>query len=445
MRGPRERDRITGVMALVAVAAVSGACGGSESGLRNGDGVVVHDLARVLAVSESFGFLQSVVERPDGRLLVADPLGSLFVALDPRTGEMEPVGREGGGPGEWRQPDAVHRLPGDSTLLVDLGNARLSVLDPDGQFTGSYPMALLPAASAESVGERSGPRGPGQGQGGGGGAMAGPGRGVFGAGGPPEVIQPRATDARGRIYYQTRGGPLGPGGSPGAAPDSMQVKRWDRGDAPPVRLAGLRPAALASTTSGGAGNVAVRARPIPLAPQDDWAVTSDGSIALVRAEPYHVEWLGADGSVVVGPAVSFTPVPVGEPEKQRWVESLGESGLSMMMTVDGGSVNMQFRRGGGMGPQGAQGGVDDYEWPATLPAFRPGGARVDPEGRLWVERYGSAGSPTLYDLFDRGGELTGRVRLPAERRVIGFGRNVVHVVHVDDLGLNWLEIFETPR
>ncbi len=367
---------------------------------------------------ESFGLLQSVRELADGRLLVADPLGGVLAAVDVVSERMDPVGREGGGPGEWRQPDGVFALPGDSTLLVDLGNARLSVLDPAGQFVRGYPMAMgLEEALARAGGE----------------------------GRPPslasmDIVQPRVTDAAGRIYYQSRGGIA----APGAAPDSSEVRRWSRDESPPATVARLRPPVLSSATSGGGGQVQVRMRPTPFAPQDDWAVAADGRIAVVRAEPYRVEWIGTDGRVTTGETVTYRPVRVGSEDRERWLENLTSGGLSVAMTVGGGGQSMQFRRGGGLGPAQGAGSTEDYEWPDVLPAFRAGGARVDPAGRVWVERYQGAGSPALYDVFDARGTLAAQVRLPADHRVIGFGRDAVYAVRVDDVGLNWLEVFAPP-
>ena len=50
------------------------------------------------------------------------------------TGTADTLGRVGGGPGEYQQPDAVFPLPGDSTLLVDIGRTYLTVIGPDGTF-----------------------------------------------------------------------------------------------------------------------------------------------------------------------------------------------------------------------------------------------------------------------------------------------------------------------
>jgi hypothetical protein len=390
-------------------------------------GQAAQQLVHRATFPESFGLVQAVQELPDGRVLVADPVGGMLVALDLASGSMTTVGREGAGPGEWRQPDAVFALPGDSTLLVDLGNARLSVLDRAGRATASYPMARMPAGGERPA--AAGGAAPG--------ARERPGAMLGGL----DIIHPRAVDARGRVYFQGRPMAAGPGAAP-APPDSLEVRRWDRGEDPPVRIAGLRPPPTAPATSGGGGRVQVRAL-TPLALQDDWAVAPDGRVALVRAEPYRVEWLHPDGTVVGGPAIDYRRLRVRDPEKRRWLEGGESTGLGVLMTMDGGAPSISFRRGGGPGT--TRGEIDDYTWPDVLPPVRPGGARLDPNGRVWVERYGQVGSPTDYDVFDHRGQRVGQVRLPRDHRVVGFGRSAVFAVRTDDLGLNWLEIFEPPR
>lgn len=347
---------------------------------------------------ESFGLLQAVRPLPDGRVLIADPLGGVLAALDLRAGTMEPVGREGGGPGEWRQPDAVYPLPGGATLLVDLGNARLTVLDTAGRAIETHPMAL--ASGAGPVGL--------------------------------EIVRPRGVDAEGRVYFEAR--PRPGDRRPGA--DSAQVKRWVPGTEATEPVVGLRPPAVRMTTAGGADDRQVTVRPIPLSPADDWAVAPDGRVGVVRAEPYRVEWIEPDGGVIQGPALEYDPVAVGSAERERWLDEAAASGLSVNVTDENGVRNVQFSRGGRRSAS-----ARDYEWPESLPAFVPGGARVDPAGRLWVQRYGPVGSPARYDVFDRAGRRVEQVRLPAGQRVIGFGEDLVFAVRVDDLGLNWLELY----
>jgi hypothetical protein len=92
-------------------------------------------------LSDDFGSIQTVRELPDGRVLVADPLGKALYAVDLDRGTRTVVGGEGQGPQEYGQPDAVWALPGDSTLLVDLGNARLVVMGPDLAFGRTRPIS----------------------------------------------------------------------------------------------------------------------------------------------------------------------------------------------------------------------------------------------------------------------------------------------------------------
>jgi hypothetical protein len=394
---------------LLGVLAAAVTVRNGRSSLTTADVVDVTELQRLAAPSESFGFVQSVRELADGRVLVADPLGGLLVRMDLESGTLENVGREGSGPGEWRQPDAVLPLPGDSTLLVDLGNARLSVLDPDGGFVRSYPMAMTPP---EGTARPPGPMG-----------MA------------TEILNPRITDASGAVYYQARPRVA----APGTAPDSAEVKRWNPRDGDIVRLAGLRPPAVTTSSSGSGDRVAVRMQPIPLAPQDDWAVAPDGRLAIVRAEPYHVQWLLPDSELRTGRAVEYAPVPIGTAEKERWLEAMGTAAMAVAMTVQNGNANIQFRRGGS--PPGGERSIDEFEWPSVLPAFREGSARVDWTGRVWVERYQHAGAPALYDVFDEHGTLTQQVRLPSGRQIIGFGSDRAYTVWGDDLGLHHLEVY----
>lgn len=80
-------------------------------------------------------------------------------------------------------------------------------------------------------------------------------------------------------------------------------------------------------------------------------------------------------------------------------------------------------------------------WPKHLPPFLSD-ARVEfaPDGTLWLER--SLASPDdapTYDLIDRVGRVSARVRLPPGRRLLGFGRGSVYVVRRDEFDLEYLE------
>jgi hypothetical protein len=340
---------------------------------------------------ESFGYMNGVRELASGKVMVADALGQVLVVVDLDRGTVDTLGRVGSGPKEYRQPDVVYALPGDSTLLLDLGNARLTVLAPDGSFG-----ATLSVTQGDEQG------------------MA--------------LILPRAVDRDGNVYYLHQGMLAG-----GARPDSSTVVRFERGSGQSVPIGSVK---LPETTeSGGQGRRMIAMR--PLSPRDDWAVASDGRVAFVRAADYSVQWVHPDGRVVSGPPNPFKPVRVGEAEREEWQSDQARSGVSvsMSMTSDG-TRNMSLRRGGGGGPPPPSNAAD---WPDVAPAFRYGRSVVTPAGDLWVERYVPVGEQPLIDVFDGAGRKRGEFRLPAGCRVVGFGRGTVYLARIDQDDLQWLE------
>jgi hypothetical protein len=86
----------------------------------------------------------------DGRIAVGDR-GSSQVRLFASSGELlATAGRQGAGPEEFGRMAALVPLGGDSLVVFDAGNARVSLLGPDGRFARSF---LLPAApGADLVG-----------------------------------------------------------------------------------------------------------------------------------------------------------------------------------------------------------------------------------------------------------------------------------------------------
>lgn len=352
---------------------------------------------------EALSSITGLRELTDGRVMIADGLGQALLVADLRTGRADTIGGVGGGPQEYRTPDAVFPLPGDSTLLVDLGNGRLTAIGPDFRFGETMPLTL---------GQ------PGQ----------GPGSMI--------ILVPRGVDREGRLYMRASGG-MGPGGPR----DSTFVIRYDRRT---QRIDSLARVGLPETKvnrSGGAGNQSVRVQPVPLSPQDGWAVAPDGRLALVRTEPYHVEWRDPSGRIVPGPAVDHRPLRLGNAEQQRWLANLGRDGLRVSVSVNNGQMQTSFARGGA--PAGAP-DPDQFEWPDVMPAFNAGEVLVDASGNVWVGRYTRAEDPPQYDVFDGQGRLQARVTVPAGREVVGFGNGVVYVTYRDEYDLQYLERYRIP-
>lgn len=340
---------------------------------------------------EGFGLLSSVRELPDGRVMVADPLGLILAILDMDSGEMELLAREGAGPDEYRQPDAVHALPGGATLLVDLGNARLTVIDSQGTFGKTIPIVLAQA----------GGRGPGS----------------------MQMILPRTVDDQGRIYFAIRGGF---GGA-----DSTSIGRYDRETEAVDKLARVKPQGV--ERMGDSQNIQIRS--LPMTAQDDWAAGPDGTIALVRSDGYYVQVIHPDGRVSTGPTVEHRLIRPRDEEKLAWLEAGQSSGIRMSVEAGpGGQRSISMSRGGGGTPD-----IDAYKWPSRMPAFRAGSTLIDPHGAIWVGRTTRADDDSLYDIFDGEGNKIGQVTFSPNSTVIGFGAGTAYVVRTDEFGLQWLE------
>lgn len=356
------------------------------------------------AFEESFGLVGGVRELPDRRVMVADPLGQALVVLDMERGVADTLGRIGQGPEEYRQPDAVFALPGDSTLLVDLGNGRLTVLGPDGSFGATEPI------------------------------MAGrPGPGM-------QIRIPRAVDGRGRLYFQSFGGAMRPGAP---LPTTAPIMRWDRASDAVDTVGQVLLPARSRSSSGGPDNQRQEIQPIPLSPADGWSVAGDGLVAVARAEGgYRVDWIQPDGTMREGSPVPFDPVRIGRAEKEEWAERSSQAGggLSIGIRMENGQMSAAFSRGG----TSERPDLDRYEWPEVKPPFVPGAVRTAPDGTVWVQREQPAGQPPLFDVFGPDGGLRAQVEAPARRRLAGFGEGTVYLVRTDDFDLQYLERYRMP-
>ena len=210
---------------------------------------------------QDFSYFHTVRELAGGDVLVADPFSQALFRVDLESGTRTRIGGVGEGPSEYRSPDAVWPLPGDSTLLVDLGNARLTTLDPHLEFVRWEHMV---AASAQGY-----------------------------------HAEPVAIDERGMIYFN--------GWAAWPAGDTLiHILRLDRG-------------------SGRVDTVGAYTRPwmeprrcVLAPPVAPWGVAPDGAVVVGRQRTYGVNWHAGDGTITHGAPVPFEPVPLTDAEKEEW-------------------------------------------------------------------------------------------------------------------------------
>lgn len=382
--------RLLTVSALSAVSAVSALSAPLAS-----QQVPTVRLARAEArLNHEFSAISGLRELPDGRVLVSDGIDDVVLRADLRTGKMDTLSRTGAGPGEYKSPDLLFATPGGGTLLVDLGNARLSFYDAALKYQESMPIAR---------GE--------------------PGRGMT-------MVIPQGVDAQGRIYLQAIMR------EPGGRADSGAVIRFNRASGAMDTVAKLKLGEVEVSQTGGANNRSVSMRPVPLSPEDRWGVGPDGRVAIARAANYAVEWTGGGKPAVKGAANRWTPVPIRDADKREWAQDMA-SGLSVMVRSENGRMSVQMGRGARGQERDEEARIRELKWPATKPAAR--NLVVAQTGEAWVERHVAAGAPREYDVFGADGKLVRKVVLPAGRRLVGFGNGVVYLRETTADELSYLE------
>jgi streptogramin lyase len=331
-----------------------------------------------LKVGTRLTHVSAARELSDGRIVVTNQAPPSVLLIDPATGAVSPVGEAGGGEQRYARPGGLYSGPAGATWLIDRGQTRLFTISPTGHLQGSRSIARR-GFSSSSDADR-------------------------------DLQQ---VDARGLVYFeegQNRFAQLGT-----AAPD-VSLMRFDAEAQKGEMIAQIRKPEARSVPGG--DNV-VYSREVIGSPADGWGVAPDGGVAIVRAEPYRVEWHAPGGKVVRGPVVAFTPVPMTDADKERY-KAMGRG--------RGPSI-------GRVGEARADGSRLEMMFAATKPPFAPENVVVSPAGQVWVQRTTAADvTDVVYDVFDSSGKRVDRVKLPEGSRVVGFGSSSILVRFKDAAG-----------
>jgi hypothetical protein len=330
--------------------------------------------ATPLTIAKPFAHITAARELADGTILVSDVQTPLVVGI--KAGATTPVGSAGTGPEQYAQPGGFYGGPAGSTLLMDHNGPRTVTISPAGKITG--------AASAAVAGVRSSS--------------------------DSDTDQTRL-DSRGVTYFVDR-----------AAAFQQMAQGATSATADLVRL---DPATQARTTiaklmqprqeriPGGDGMVMTRS--VIGDPADGWGVAANGDVAVVRANPYRVEWFSANGHATSGPTIAHDEIPLTADDRDAMNKRMGpapSAGVGPTSTSGARNSNAGMTR----------------KFADVKPPFFPDDVAVSPEGKVWVMRtqpFGATG--VIYDVFDHTGARIDRVRLPADSRVIGFGPATVLV------------------
>jgi hypothetical protein len=154
-------------------------------------------------------------------------------------------------------------------------------------------------------------------------------------------------------------------------------------------------------------------RSVTGSPADGWGVAPDGRVAVVRGQPYRVDWISAAGSVTRGPAISIDPIPMTQADRDAHIAATAARGGGASVGLAGGGAG-----GGGIEPMFAD----------TKAPFSPDDVVVSPDAQVWVPRSRPFGATTVVvDVFDARGQRIDRLEFPLHSRVVGFGAGSVYV------------------
>lgn len=260
--------------------------------------------------------------------------------------------------------------------------------------------------------------------------------------------QPAFDPAGHLVYRGTRQAPPQPRRRPDAVPDSgTRTVSVGPDSAPIVRgnldartvdtMAMVRlPVTKDVTIALGGGRETSYGLYNPISSVDEWVLLADGTIALVRGQDYHIDWVSPDGKKSSSPKMPFAWKRLTLADKEKLLDSARQSVAE---------ARAKIAAAGQQVPRTPFVTVDPDDIPDYYPPVRIGQVKADPEGNLWVlpstSTLSSVTLPGLvYDVVNRDGKIIERVRLPAGRNILAVGTGgVVYMSYSPGQGQTRLE------
>jgi hypothetical protein len=322
--------------------------------------------SRNAALSEEFSELIAIRELRDGRVIVYDRKEARLAVANFARDAVTTIGRTGSGPGEYESIVTVLPIGGDSSLAAQAG--RWLLLD------GDRVVATLPpdTPAMRAVG-----------------------------------LWPTASDQHGQVlsrgFEKWRG----------VVPDSSFVLLVDRATGRTDTVGRTREAVRRATVSVATGadkqpsSVNVTRQPLDV--REVPLLFADGSIAVMRLDPYRVDWRSPDGRWTRGAPLLYREIRMTDAEKNAYIER-----------------HPGFRRA--------------TSWPEVLPPVdAPTALFATPDGMLVIPRLANSAQPEArYDVVDRTGARHAQLVLRPNEHILGFGARSVYVIETDRDGIQWL-------
>lgn len=353
-------------------------------------------------------FFMGVAELANGRVLIRDNLRRKLIVTDSLLADTVIISNNEGRGGVTPYPAGagyataplVYR--GDTVLLLDLNVPGFVAILPDGKFgpTMSHPMGSHLNASMNTGGANIG--------------FDNRGRFIY-----REFRQPTSTDK-----YK------GP-----SSRDTVAILRadFDTRKVDTVATYGVPVVyglSFSTDVATGQRKSVQTVNPAPMGP-DGWAVLSNGTLGIVRAQDYHVDWIAQDGTKSSSGKLPFEWRRISDDEKQKSLDSAKRIIDSLRALPRPTWGRTLFAR---RGVDGRVIGTDtvlatiEYVSRAEMPDYqspiRTSSVSADREGNLWIlpSTTTLARGGLLYDIVNEKDGLHERVQLPGGCRVAGFGK-----------------------
>ncbi len=365
--------------------------------------IPLRTIGPILATStENVGQAVTVRATSDGHVIVGAGARQRVYAFDSTLKNFTMVADSGSGTGTVpiRTTGLIPYL-GDSTLLPDFGAKVLIVLDA----TGKQVRSMAPPHAQDLI--------------------------YLGI---PSAFGRAGFDPKGRLIYRTQlTGNFQPTPTPSGS-QKVDMKPVSADSAPILRgdfdtrtvdtvawmntpSQGRMGMEIKENPAGGAPTISMHLLMNPFQMADEWAVLSDGTIAIVRAHDYHIDWVDPDGTRRSSPKMPIDWRKYTDAERTQRVDSIRRIAEAQVKTVNsapaanGALMKMDL------------GIVPDSEFPTFWPPIAPGSVLADGNSRLWIlpTTSSDAGHGFMYDVVNRLGDVVERVQLPKDYVLVGFG------------------------
>ncbi len=330
-----------------------------------------------------FGRVTGAVRLDDGTVVVGDDQSKDLRFFD-RTGRyLKTVGREGGGPGEFKAVGSLAAL-GDSLVVGDYNNRRVSVFAPDGKLVRAVPLD---------------------------------------AGGSEDFTIPVGYLGDGSVLLSSAGTFDG-GSKSGVSRDSVRYLRLAPSGGAPREVGRFVGSEMFVQSEGDAVMVGPRA----FGRSAEISVVPDGFF-YGSSDTYQIGRYDASGRLlrlVRRPLATRAVTPAD-------IERFKEARLKQAAEVRGG----RFR-------QMQEKSLAAMSYPETMPAY--GRIQADRAGNLWVSEFQvTPEDPGKWTVFDPEGRMLGTVSTPARFRVFDIGEDYVLGVWKDELDVDHVRMFPLEK